>query len=88
MPATLRSCFVQPVGADLEEFDVGRSVHEAFDRVEDLAQLTVTRGHHRHADRSSLPLILMVDFRDRDVEAVAQSVYHRPDGRPLDLQLL
>ena len=59
---------------------------EALDVVEHVAEMTVGRGHDRDADRGPLPLLLVVDLRDRDPEPVAQPVDDGPDRGPLDLE--
>ena len=48
--------------------------------------MAVALGDHRDADRGPLPLVLVVDLGDRDLEAVAQAVDDRAERGALRLQ--
>src|SRR5260221_9166020 len=69
----------QPGGLDVEQLDVGRGHDEALDRREHVSHLCLAAPDHSHADRGALPLVLMIDFRDRNRKAVAQPVDDRTD---------
>ena len=71
---------------DVEDFDVGGGINEALDRIKDLAQMSVGRGDDRYTNGGSLPLVLMVDLRHRNVETMAESVDDRTDCGALDLE--
>ena len=47
---------------DIEEFDVGGGVDEAFDRVQDLAELAVTRRDDRNTD---VEILLFEELAER-----------------------
>ncbi len=51
-----------------------------------LAQLRVARRDDGHRDRAALPLVVVVDLGDRDVEPVPQPVDDRADRGALRLQ--
>src|SRR3954447_10520630 len=64
----------EPRGFDVDELDVGRGDDEALDRREHISHLALAAPDHRHADRGSLPLILVIDLGDRNRKAMTQAV--------------
>src|ERR1700733_7998276 len=76
----------EPGGLDVEQLDVGRGHDESLHRREHVSHLMLAAPDHRDTDRSSLPLILVVDFGDRNRKAVAQPVDDRADRGALGLE--
>jgi hypothetical protein len=94
--------FVPLFVAELEQLDVAvghfremRLFDEDERASQQIAHLGPVAARRGHAEYGALPGVLSVDFRDRDVEAIAQPPHDRADDttlflerlRPVDVQL-
>lgn len=77
---------VEVGGLGVEELHVGTGVDEAPDVLDDVVQLPVALGYHRHRDGGPLPLSVVVDLGDGQAVPVAQPLHDGADGGALGLQ--
>lgn len=73
-------------GLDVEHLHVGCCGDESFHRRQNLSEVPVALGDDCHCDRAALPLVLMIDLRNRDPEPVAETINDRADCGALGLE--